>query len=115
MHAGQLMLGLKLICLSTVRSLLIYHSHFSLKNSRLKSLIEVLPIVTPDSKVHGANMGPTWVLLALDGPHKPCYQGQLGCVHYHVVYDHDIWESIVEGTTGNPRNPGWPNKYHPHL
>ena len=23
----------------------------------------------PDSKVHGANMGPTWVLLATDGPH----------------------------------------------
>ena len=22
-----------------------------------------------DSKVHGANMGPTWVLLAQDGPH----------------------------------------------
>ena len=24
--------------------------------------------VTPDSKVHGANMGPTWVLSAPDGP-----------------------------------------------
>ena len=23
----------------------------------------------PDNKVHGANMGPTWVLSALDGPH----------------------------------------------
>ena len=23
----------------------------------------------PDSKVHGANMGPTWVLSAPDGPH----------------------------------------------
>ena len=23
----------------------------------------------PDSKVHGANMGPTWVLFAPDGPH----------------------------------------------
>ena len=27
-----------------------------------------LPIY-PDSKVHGANMGPTWVLSAPDGPH----------------------------------------------
>ena len=31
----------------------------------------------PDSKVHGANMGPTWVLSAPDGPHvgpqEPCY------------------------------------------
>ena len=23
----------------------------------------------PNSKVHGANMGPTWVLSVLDGPH----------------------------------------------
>ena len=23
----------------------------------------------PDSKVHGANMGPTWILSAPDGPH----------------------------------------------
>ena len=25
--------------------------------------------IYPDNKVHGANMGPTWVLLAPDGPH----------------------------------------------
>ena len=25
--------------------------------------------MTPDSKVHGANIGPTWVLSAPDGPH----------------------------------------------
>ena len=24
---------------------------------------------TPDNKVHGANMGPTWILSAPDGPH----------------------------------------------
>ena len=34
-------------------------------------------IMFPDSKVHGANMGPTWVLSAPDGPHvgpqEPCY------------------------------------------
>ena len=31
----------------------------------------LLPIFdnVPDSKVHGANMGPTWVLSAPDGPH----------------------------------------------
>ena len=29
----------------------------------------------PDIKAHGANMGPTWVLSAQDGPHEPCYQG----------------------------------------
>ena len=27
------------------------------------------PDMHPDSKVHGANMGPTWVLSAPDGPH----------------------------------------------
>ena len=25
--------------------------------------------MVPDSKVHGADMGPTWVLSAPDGPH----------------------------------------------
>ena len=30
----------------------------------------------PDSKVHGANMGPTWVLSAPCWPHEPCYQGR---------------------------------------
>ena len=37
----------------------------------------------PDNKVHWANMGPTWVLSAPDGPHvgpfEPCYQGWLAC------------------------------------
>ena len=28
-----------------------------------------LGVAYPESKVHGANMGPTWVLLASDGPH----------------------------------------------
>ena len=27
------------------------------------------PYNNPDSKVHGANMGPTWILSAPDGPH----------------------------------------------
>ena len=25
--------------------------------------------IIPDNKIHGANMGPTWVLLAPGGPH----------------------------------------------
>ena len=33
----------------------------------------------PDNKIHGANMGPNWVLSAPGGPpcwpHEPCYQG----------------------------------------
>ena len=36
----------------------------------------------PDSKVHGANMGPIWVLSAPDGPHEPCYQGWVPMMDY---------------------------------
>ena len=36
-------------------------------------------VINPDSKVHGANKGPTWVLSAPGGPHvgphESCYQG----------------------------------------
>ena len=32
-------------------------------------LLQEYPVAYPDNKVHGANMGPTWVLLALDGRH----------------------------------------------
>ena len=31
--------------------------------------IHVMVYMNPDSKVHGANMGPTWVLSDPDGPH----------------------------------------------
>ena len=34
--------------------------------SRIKVMVMV---IFPDSKVHGANMGSTWVLSAPDGPH----------------------------------------------
>ena len=39
--------------------------------------METILLTCPDSEVHGANMGPTWVLSVPDGPHKPCYQGGL--------------------------------------
>ena len=32
-------------------------------------MVHVPTVDCPDSKVHGANMGPTWVLSAPDGPH----------------------------------------------
>ena len=35
----------------------------------IKRYIYFVLILYPDSKAHGANMGPTWVLLAPDGPH----------------------------------------------
>ena len=31
--------------------------------------VTMASVAPPDSKVHGANMGPTWVLSAPDGPH----------------------------------------------
>ena len=33
------------------------------------SEVFILESVYPDNKVHGVNMGPTWVLSAPDGPH----------------------------------------------
>ena len=39
-------------------------------------LIQFITKLSPDGKVHGANMGPTWVLSAPDGPHVgPIYLG----------------------------------------
>ena len=43
-------------------------SRFSVKNHQIYVLHRLLQD-NPDSKVHGANMGPTWVLSAPDGPH----------------------------------------------
>ena len=37
---------------------------------------------TPDSKVHGANMGPTWVLSAPDGPHV----GPMNLAIWDIIY-----------------------------
>ena len=69
-------------------SLSIFHKHF------------YEPTITgpqkyPDSKVHGANMGPTWVLSATDGPHVGstnlatrvyvCMTGD-GAVKQYVLY-----------------------------
>ena len=69
-------------------SLSIFHKHF------------YEPTITgpqkyPDSKVHGANMGPTWVLSAIDGPHVGstnlairvyvCMTGD-GAVKQYVLY-----------------------------
>ena len=37
--------------------------------NKAAGISDELSIDSPDSKVHRANMGPTWVLLAPDGPH----------------------------------------------
>ena len=44
----------------------------------------------PDSKVHGANMGPTWVLSAPDGPH-------VGPMNLDIRDDNfDGWETLMQ-------------------
>ena len=44
---------------------------------------EVVIIYIKDSKVHGANMGPTWVLSAPCWPHEPCYQGLQWVIYWY--------------------------------
>ena len=49
----------------------LWSAHF--KDAKTDKLtLPVFPITIlkhPDSRIHGANMGPTWVLSAPDGPH----------------------------------------------
>ena len=51
----------------------IYHLLFEINSATSKQdialVVTVVSLTNPDSKVHGANMGPTWVLSAPDGPH----------------------------------------------
>ena len=47
----------------------ITHQCSNLDNSLANTLANTAVEVRPDSKVHGYNMGPTWVLSAPDGPH----------------------------------------------
>ena len=51
-------------------------------NVRFERLLIELNYSIPNSKVHGTNMGPTWVLSAPDGPH-------VGPVNF------DIWDALV--------------------
>ena len=48
---------------------------------------------TPDSKVHGANMGPTWVLSASDGPHVVPMNL---AIRVRQTSDLSVWTSIHE-------------------
>ena len=49
-------------------------------------LLYVQIIICPDNMVHGANMGPTWVLSAPCGPHKPCCQDVFCICHSCAVF-----------------------------
>ena len=71
----------RLINIITTAYCLLKYFIFSWCDWRMFEVISLLVrfIVShiPDSKVHGANMGPTWVLSAPDGPHEPCSLGWL--------------------------------------
>ena len=54
----------------------------------LRSYNVILDNSNPDSKVHGANMGPTWILSAPDGSHG-------GPMNFA------IWEDTWKHNTGN--------------
>ena len=52
----------------------------------------------PDSKVHGANMGPTWVLSAPDGPHvgPMNFALRIGITRHR---DDQVWVACTYGTS----------------
>ena len=51
--------------------------------------------VYPDSKVHGDNMGPTWVLSAPDGPHAGLMNLAIRDTAYIVSTDDLTMQRVV--------------------
>ena len=82
----------------------------STSSTSLSALISVGTV--PDNKVHGANMGPTWVLSAQMGPMLATWTLLSGVLceiaqdltdHLKLYYDqqkHAFFTSIKEFTTG---------------
>ena len=66
----------------------------------------------PDSKVHGANMGTSWVLLAPCGPHcrphEPCYLGS----HWLWLYINNAWSLMQIAWYLNIQPMIIPSSYH---
>ena len=64
-----------------------------------------LCIVVPDSKIHGANMGPTWVLSAPDGPHVgPMNFAIRGFFGANLLHEPPLMTSCNCGPTGTKFN-----------
>ena len=53
---------------------------FLITNCTHLAVFNQMQLKYADSKVHGANMGPTWVLSAPHGPHK------ITCCICHIIY-----------------------------
>ena len=70
----------------------VYHAHQS------KAECTLTMVSCPDRKVHGANIGPTWVLSAPDGPHVGPMKlaimvlmgPQWGCMQPAACYTRDV-------------------------
>ena len=53
---------------------------------------------SPDSKIHGANMGPIWVLSAPDGPMLAPWTLLSGSVLFHWNWDNQLWLISLNGS-----------------
>ena len=53
------------------------------------------PEMSPESKVHGANMRPTWVLSAPDGPHVDPMNLVIRIPWVNRANDHGIAQQLV--------------------
>ena len=90
-QAGLVWKAYTQFCFASLRCSYVSNSqriHVTNPRNFVKIVSRILPYL--DSKVHGANMGPTWVLSVSDGPHEPCYQG-----------------SVSEATLKEIKNRGW--------
>ena len=81
-----------------VTSLRFYEDLCTLSKHQSKLVSRHLcPMLFPDSKVHGANMGPIWGQQDPGGPHvgphEPCY---LGCFHFRGSSQYSELQLISE-------------------
>ena len=74
-------------------------------------------INNPDSKVHGATMGPTWVLSAPDGPHDgPMNLAIWECTHINgKINRRSIWSTTNCHTYLNILRPRWSTFHGIHM
>ena len=66
--------------------------------SEVFMLIITYPLMyIPDSRVHGANMGPTWVLSAPDGPHVGLINLAIRDDYFHIDLHHPpiLWNRPI--------------------
>ena len=61
------------------------------------NVLHVFRQTCPDNKVRGANMGPTWVLSAPDGPHIAPMKLAIGVI---AIYQAWVIERISETQQG---------------